>query len=169
MFVNRFECDSKLTISIFRGALPLEVILKVFALIAAILGEYITALDDNWTLSHTGNLQHIMMYAFFAIHPMFEILYHYQFKALPKDLDYLTAILAFAVEAFLFKEHLHGRAHMDIQLHTYQVYAIGLCCLASLLEWMHINDARPALARATFTLLQGTWFYQVSYFKKVTA
>ena len=31
----------------------------------------------------------------------------------PFDLDYLSAILAFFIEAFLFSEHLHGRSMLD--------------------------------------------------------
>ena len=140
----------------------METYLKLLALSIAILGEYLTALDDQWNICYRGNLQHIMMYAFFAIHPVFEMLYHYNLKGLPPNLDYISAILAFAVEAFLFKEHLHGRSHMDVQVHTYLVYTILLCMLAAILEWIFKNDVRPAIARATFVMLQGTWFFQVS-------
>ena len=57
---------------------------------------------------------------------------------------------------------------MDIQLHTYQIYAIVLCLISSIFELMWINDVRPALARSAFTLLQGTWFFQVMYYMKFT-
>ena len=135
--------------------MPIEVYLKLLALIVAIIGEYITM------KSHRGNLQHIMMYAFFAFHPIFELLYHHKVEIIPKKLDYLSAILAFGMEAFLFHEHLHGRPHMDIQLHTYLILAVILCGLSAAFEMYYINDVRPALARACFTMLQGTWFYQV--------
>lgn len=131
-------------------------------LTVAIVGEYYTALDDDWHLKNRGNLQHIMMYAFFALHPIFELLYYHGIKAIPAKLDYLSAILAYVIEAFLFKEHLHGRSHMDVQLHTYLVYAIFMCILMSILEMVLVNDARPALGRATFAMLQGTWFFQVA-------
>ena len=142
---------------------PIEIYLKLIALISGIIGEYLTALDESWTFKHQGNLQHIMMYAFFAFHPILELFYHYNYKVdvIPKNLDYLAAILAFTVEGFLFHEHLHGRKHMDIQVHTYLMYTIGCCIGSVILEMNYIHDVRPSLARATFTLFQGTWFYQV--------
>ena len=57
-----------------------------------------------------------MMYAFFAIHPVFELGYYWQIDWIPPNLDYLSAILAYAMEAFLFHEHLLGRSGIDIQV-----------------------------------------------------
>jgi hypothetical protein len=136
-----------------------------------IFQQTISLFHEQSTLSSIGNLQHIMMYTFFIFHPIVEIINHYNVKAIPKDLDYLSAALAFAIEGFLFMEHLHGRAHMNVQLHSYLIYTIFACAVSTVLEMININDARPALARSTFTLLQGTWFYQVyknkSYFNEV--
>ena len=101
------------------------------------------------------------MYTFFAFHPILELLYHFKFENIPKNLDYIFAILAFIVEAFVFHEHLHGRAHMDIQLHTYQILAVVFCAIFTLCEMVFIDDVRPALARACAIMLQGTWFLQV--------
>ena len=83
------------------------------------IGEYLTALDDNWTVVQTHNLQHIMMYAFFAIHPVFELGYYWQIDWIPPNMDYLSAILAYAMEAFLFHEHLHGRSSIDVQVNRF--------------------------------------------------
>ena len=47
------------------------------------------------------------------------------------------------------------------KVHTYLFYTIVACMFTSVFEMIYINDVRPALARAAFTLLQGTWFYQV--------
>ena len=80
---------------------------------------------------------------------------------MPKNLDFLAGGLAFAAEGFIFHEHLHGRNHMDVQLHTYLVYIIVMCFVSIIFELVLINNVIPALARATFTLLQGTWFFQV--------
>ena len=90
------------------------------------VGEYITALDDNWSFTTTHNLQHIMMYAFFAIHPVFELGYYWRIEWLPPNLDYMSAILAYAMEAFLFHEHLLGRSSIDIQVRTKKNYAQAL-------------------------------------------
>ena len=65
------------------------------------------------------NLQHIMMYAFFAIHPVLELGYYWRIDWIPPNLDYLSAILAYGVEAFLFHEHLLGRGSIDVQVSTY--------------------------------------------------
>jgi len=140
---------------------PYEVWLKLAASGIGIFGEYYTALDEKWQFEERHNLQHIMMYAFFAIHPIMELLYYFKLENIPPKLDYLGAILAFCIEGFLFHEHLHGRANMDVQMHTYQVYAIMSCAVASALEMYHVHDVRPAIGRAVCTLLQGTWFIQI--------
>ena len=70
----------------------------------------------NGPLVTTHNLQHIMMYAFFAIHPVFELGYYWRIDWLPPNLDYMSAILAYVMEAFLFHEHLLGRSSIDIQV-----------------------------------------------------
>ena len=142
--------------------MPFEVWLKLVALGIAMFGEYYTALNEKWQFQERHNLQHIMMYAFFSFHPIMELLYYFKIEMVPPNLDYLAAVLAFSMEAFLFHEHLHGRANMDVQMHTYQVYAIMGCAFAAILEMFYIKDVRPAIGRAIFTLLQGTWFCQVS-------
>ena len=140
---------------------PIEVYLKLICLIGAIIGEYLANLDEN---SPGKNVQHIIMYAFFTIHPIFELIYYYKLmEIIPKNMDYISAILAFGVEGFLFHEHLHGRHLMDIQVHSYLIISIGLCAISVLLEMVYINDVRPALARACFSMLQGTWFYQIAF------
>ena len=98
--------------------IPWEVCIKLVGLTIGMVGEYITALDDNWSFTTTHNLQHIMMYAFFAIHPVFELGYYWRIDWLPPNLDYMSAILAYAMEAFLFHEHLLGRSSIDIQVRT---------------------------------------------------
>ena len=147
--------------------MPYEVWLKLAASGIGIFGEYYTALDEKWQFEERHNLQHIMMYAFFAFHPIMELLYYFKLDNVPPKLDYLGAILAFCIEGFLFHEHLHGRANMDVQMHTYQVYAIMSCAVASALEMYHVHDVRPAIGRAVCTLLQGTWFIQVMTLFKI--
>ena len=140
---------------------PIEVYLKLICLIGAIIGEYLANLDEH---SSGKNVQHIIMYAFFTIHPIFELIYYYKLmEIIPKNMDYISAILAFGVEGFLFHEHLHGRHLMDVQAHSYLIISIGLCGISVLLEMIYIDDVRPALARACFSMLQGTWFYQIAF------
>ena len=108
---------------------PIEVYLKLICLIGAIIGEYLAnTLDEN---SSGKNVQHMIMYTFFTIHPIFELIYYYKWmEIIPKNLDYLSAILAFGVEGFLFHEHLHGRHLMDVQVHSYLIISIGLCAIS---------------------------------------
>ena len=139
---------------------PIEIYLKLLCLIGAIIGEYLAEKNN----SSGKNVQHIIMYTFFTIHPIFELIYYYKWmEIIPKNLDYISAILAFGVEGFLFHEHLHGRHLMDVQVHSYLIISIGLCGISVLLEMIYIDDVRPALARACFTMLQGTWFYHIAF------
>ena len=86
----------KIQRSIFRAPqnVPFEVWLKLAASGIGIFGEYYTALDEKWQFEERHNLQHIMMYAFFAIHPIMELLYYFKLDNIPPKLDYLGAILA---------------------------------------------------------------------------
>lgn len=61
----------------------------------------------------TGNAQHITMFAFFGLNGVVDLLLHKGWL-LPPKLDYVTAALAYAVEGFLFYNHLHGmHAHLS--------------------------------------------------------
>ena len=65
-----------------------------------------------------------MMYVFFAIHPLFELGYYWQIDWLPPNLDYMSLSLAYAMEAFLFHEHLLGFSLIGTQVCTKE-YAKG--------------------------------------------
>ena len=80
---------------------------------------------------------------------------HFGVRGLPDQLDYAAAVLALSVEGFLFRWHQHGHSPIDTTVHTYLVYAIGLCVVSGALEMMRPSDARPSLARAAFLMLQG--------------
>lgn len=95
------------------------------------------------------------MFAFFLINGVVDLLYFYGMPGLPPHLDYLSAILAFAMEGMLFMWHLHGRSPMDIQVHTFLTYAIFMCILGGFFEMFLRHDVRPALVRSTATFIQG--------------
>jgi len=82
--------------------------------VVSFLGETITGFE-NGQFVHYGNAQHITMFFFFGLNGIVDIIMFYT-NFLPKKLDYLTASLGFAVEAFLFANHLHGRSSMDKQV-----------------------------------------------------
>lgn len=142
---------------------PIEPALKLMAVIFGMVGEYATALDENGKFVAIHNGQHMTMFGFFAFNAIFELLYAYQVPGLPPDLDYLTGAIAFAIEGLLFIWHLHGRSHLDTQVHTFLVYAIVMCAISTILEIFFKDDVRPRLLRAGFTLLQGSWFFFVGF------
>nr|XP_045598378.1 transmembrane protein 45B-like [Procambarus clarkii] len=141
--------------------LPFEGMLKVVAVVIGMTGEFATAWK-NGVFVHLNNAQHMTMFFFFGLNGAMDILGHYG-APLPKDLDYVSAILAFLIEGFLFLYHLHGRTPMDVQVHMYLVYVVAGCVVATGLEMYHRRSVLPALARVYFTLLQGTWFFQVGF------
>ncbi|KAG8225795.1 hypothetical protein J437_LFUL005602 [Ladona fulva] len=144
------------------GRIPVEGLIKLVSVIIGVIGEAATAFE-NGKFAHLGNVQHITMYSFFGFSGILDILYHWQCRALPPDLDYVAAFLAFAAEGFIFFNHLHRRTPMDIQIHMMLFVAIVACALAVLLELKYRRNVLAALARSYFTLLQGTWFFQVGF------
>lgn len=88
------------------------------------VGEFYTGFRDgrwvNW-----GNGQHMTMFLFFSINGIVDILYHKKWD-LPPKLDYITAALAFFVEAFIFYFHLKGRPDMDIMVRLSSLYSVLL-------------------------------------------
>lgn len=108
-----------------------------------------------------GNAQHITMYTTFVIGSILEIMMFHGVD-LPKNLDYAMGILAFGIEGFLFANHLHGKEPIEVFLHVLLVYAIFACVFACALEAWNDQQILFTYARCVFTLLQGTWFYQVT-------
>lgn len=45
----------------------------------------------------------------------------------------------------------------------YLVYTVASCCICVALEARYRENVTIALARTYFTLLQGTWFFQVGF------
>ncbi|XP_065582958.1 transmembrane protein 45B-like [Artemia franciscana] len=141
--------------------LPIEGIVKLMAITIGILGETITGFE-NGQFVHYGNAQHITMFFFFGLNGIVDIIMFYT-NFLPKKLDYLTASLGFAVEAFLFANHLHGRSSMDKQVHYYLNYAVMACAISTLAEMRYQKSIIPSICRVLFTMVQGFWFYTVGF------
>ena len=103
--------------------------------------------------------------SFFLLNASADLIVHYGVPGLPEQLDYASAVVALSVEGFLFLWHQHGHSPLDTMVHTYLVYAIGLCVVAGALEMMRPSDVRPSLARAAFLMLQGGDLIQKSHAK----
>ena len=121
-------------------------------------------------------MQHMTMFSFFFLNGLVDLLYHFRVPAMPKQLDYLSAVLAFAMEGVLFLWHLDGRSPLDVQVkytllhffifehkqislfpkcHTFLLYVIAMCIITGLGEMAWPRDVRPALGRSAFIILQG--------------
>ena len=108
------------------------------------------------------NSQHIVMYSAFIFGAIIEILLYHKYD-LPKRVDYALGLIAFAVESFLFSNHLHSRDMLDIHVHTLLVFAINGCVVFCALEMYDPTQILFTYGRITFTLLQGTWFCTVGF------
>lgn len=116
---------------------------------------------DTWFFI-IGNGQHITMYSAFVLGSFVEILRHYHFD-IPAKLEYVTGILAFGVEAYLFAFHLHGKDALETHIHVLLVYSIIGCALFCCLEWYNQHEVLFTYGRIICTILQGTWFWQIGF------
>ncbi|XP_042889365.1 transmembrane protein 45B-like isoform X2 [Penaeus japonicus] len=132
--------------------IPIEGILKVVVTAIGITGEFVTAFK-NGKFTHLGNAQHMTMYFFFGLNGVMDVATRYRLP-LPPDVDYASAVLAFLAEGTLFFYHLHGRTHMDIQVHMMLFYLIACCAISAMAEMCRKASVWPALCRAFFTLYQ---------------
>lgn len=77
-------------------------------------------------------------------------------------LYFSTEICLFVLAGFLFLYHLHGRSMLDVHVHQLLLYATFGDAFVAFLEVFHRGNILLELLRCTFTLLQGSWFWQVN-------
>ncbi|XP_064091052.1 transmembrane protein 45B-like [Macrobrachium nipponense] len=140
--------------------IPMEGIVKIVLTTIGFLGELITAFEDG-VFVHYGNAQHMTMYFAFGLSGVFDIKVSRGPRPALPNLDYVALAMAFAMEALLFGYHLHGRTPLDVQVHMLMLYTIMLCAVATIVEMAYRRSVLPALMRAFFVMLQGTWFVQI--------
>ncbi|XP_019641382.1 PREDICTED: transmembrane protein 45B-like [Branchiostoma belcheri] len=151
----------------FLSRVPMEGLCKILFPLTGLLGEQMAA---HWTLIDPvtgqfhmlGNWQHTTMYLFFALSGFFDVLIALK-APVPSGIDHLSMSLAYAVEGVLFFYHLHGRADLDVRLHKLLLLAVAPCVTVSSLEAWRPNTLLLPMVRAAFTLVQGTWFWQVGW------
>ena len=119
---------------------------------------------------HGGSLdvttvQHVTMYCFFGLVGVFKLLHPVLKRTVPRveELEYIVLIMAFVVQALLFKFHLVGRDILDTMLHTYSLYCIYACIIMTCAELIFRNQLLLSLGRSYFMILQGTWFCQLAF------
>ncbi|CAF0895839.1 unnamed protein product [Didymodactylos carnosus] len=151
--------------------LPLESFIVLFGTSLGIVVELGTGLektvDQDGISSYSfaaNNLQHFTMYFMFFLVGIVELLQHYHI-ALPSHIGVVVGILAFSAEGLLFYFHVHARDPVDIQLHILLVLSIGAIIISSICELAQPQPKQvyPTLMRAYFTVLQGSWFYQIAF------
>ena len=111
-------------------------------------------------------VHHATMYFFFGLFAMTVLMTARATTRLGykcEDLQYVTLAMALSVEGFLFMFHLYGREEEDSKLHTMLFFAICGGAVCTWLEMVYRNNVLLALGRVFFTLLQGTWFWQISF------
>ncbi|XP_006816470.1 transmembrane protein 45B-like [Saccoglossus kowalevskii] len=149
-----------------RKALLLEGTIKVLACAIGVVVEGTSAewklRDEHGELHGQNDWHHVTMYIFFALSGVVDILSETCVKTVPgRNKLYLS--LAFAVEGFLFYLHGHGRHPLDVMLHFLLVLAIFGAAVSTFIEMWFPGETFLSFFRVAFTLLQGTWFYQISF------
>ncbi len=102
------------------------------------------------------------MYSAFILSSFVELFVHYGCK-LPQDIEFATQAMAFFVEGFLFNSHLHGKEIVEVYVHVLLVWSIAICFIFACLEYHSKRNVLFTYGRCLFTILQGTWFYQVGF------
>lgn len=144
-------------------------VVLVFSVVG-ILAEQFAANGPSFHLhDNTGqhweflmNWQHSTMYMFFGLAGAMSLIVHTT-DAAPLALDRLMIAIAFFNEGFLFLYHLHGRLMLDVHVHQLLLFAIFGEALTAFLEVFHRGNIMLELLRCTLTLLQGSWFWQISF------
>lgn len=151
--------------------LPVEPIVKVVLAVLGVLGELLISkplalFDENGEFipSHLDNYAHSVMYGFFGLSGVVDLVIWYALLPLPPKFDYLVVSLAFWFEGFLFIFHLHGRDELNVRLHTILyilVFVTAVVFLLAVISDQFINFM--GFLKAYLLSLQGSWFFQVGF------
>ena len=89
--------------------------------------------------------------------------FRYKKYDVPEKLEWYLGSFAFLNEAFIFGYHLHGKAPLDVHMHTLLIYAILGAFFFTLLEIYNPKEILFTYGRVLCTLLQATWFVELGY------
>ena len=150
---------------------PFEPLVRVMMVVIGVIIELgwskaTTMFDENGAFieSHFANYAHSLMYCFFGLSAVVDLLLFYNVIPLPPRFDYFILSVALWIEGFLFYVHLHGRTELSVRLHTILFVVIFITAAVFLLAV--ISDqlfAYMGFLRAYLASLQGCWFYQVGF------
>ena len=152
--------------------IPMEPLIKVILALGGIMVELpfaksATLFDKNsgeFLSANLPNYQHAMMYCFFGLTGIVELVIWYDILPLPPKIDYLAMAFAFWMEGFLFSVHLHGRDELNARLHSI-LYVIIFITAAIFTLATFCDQVLPFLSFVKIYLLslQGTWFFQIAF------
>lgn len=157
-----YNCHVTTFIGRTRTPQPSDSLHMIILTVIGMIGEFITGFQ-NGSFAHYGNIQHITMYASFALASVAALLCDQEIPGVPDGLDYVTFIIALFIEALLFTYHLHGRTPLDVTVHQFLIILLAVSIAIVLIEWHFNNKILPSILRIYVTLLQGTWFIQVAF------
>lgn len=151
--------------------LPVEPIVKVVFAVLGVLAELpvsraATLYDENGELiaQHLDNYTHSVMYGFFGLSGVVDLVMWYGLFPLPPKFDYLVLSLAFWFEGFLFFFHLHGRDKLNVRLHTFLyilVFVTAAVFLVAVISDQFVHFV--GFLRAYLMSFQGSWFFQAGF------
>lgn len=139
----------------------LECFAKIAGGLSGLVIEYINALEGGKFVV-MAHYHHISMYFFYATSGVVEIMM-YRGLPLPEGSDYVATLLAAVVVSLLFKIHLHGRAHLDVLVHSLVSYSSGAQALCTMVEMVRRHSILASLGRAYCCMLTGTWLCQTGF------
>lgn len=133
------------------------------------LAELYTGYSNQQVNPH--NIQHILMYSFFALNGFFDICVT-KFKLdqpsafnqpalLPDGVQRSTLIIALCAEFLLFAFHLAEKTDLEVLVHVLLLICNFFAISACALEWIYNDQPCAALARSFTALFKGVWFFQV--------
>jgi len=139
---------------------PWESVVKIAITLGYASGEFLT----GWWAEYTFLLhaQHITMCGFFIVNGIVDILIFKKVQ-IPKDVQFLTASLAFLAESFLFTNHSHGKnevhqmTHHLLYLPSYIV--AGVLLFEAVMPNVWLLPAIRNLAIST----HGSWLVQAAF------
>lgn len=153
------------------SAIPVEPIVKVVFAVLGVLAELFvgraaTLYDDDGELvaKHLDNYTHAVMYGFFGLSGVVDLVMWFELFPLPPKFDYFVSSLAFFFEGLLFCFHLHGRDELNVRLHTFLYILVFVTAAVFFLavisdQFFHF----VGFLRAYLLSLQGSWFFQIGF------
>ena len=153
------------------SAIPVEPIVKVVFAVLGILAELFVARsatlhDEDGELigQHLDNYTHSLMYGFFGLSGVVDLVIWFDLYPLPPKFDYLVFSLALCFEGLLFCFHLHGRDELNVRLHTFLYILVFVTAAVFFLavisdQFFHF----VGFLRAYLISLQGSWFFQAGF------